>query len=253
MSKELKFEVCIDSVQSAINAQEAGAHRVELCDNLFEGGTTPSAGMIKQVKKEAPNIGLFVIIRPRGGDFLYSEKEIQVMLADIEIAKQLGADGIVSGCLLENGEIDSLNTKRLIEACGELPFTFHRAFDMCSQPNEAIEQLIELGAARILTSGMQQTALLGRKAIKQFIEQANNRITILVGSGVKPNNIAQIAVETKACEFHFSGRVERQSEMKYKNNSINMGGIAGLTEFSIYLSDVDVIKDTIKAAKEIYM
>ncbi|WP_430814900.1 copper homeostasis protein CutC [Carboxylicivirga sp. RSCT41] len=249
MNKELKFEVCIDSVQSAINAQRAGADRVELCDNLFEGGTTPSAGMIQQVKKQAPEVELFVIIRPRGGDFLYSEKEIQVMLADIEIARQLGADGIVSGCLLEDGKIDIANTTRLIKACGDLPFTFHRAFDMCCNPREAIEQLIEIGAKRILTSGLEQTAVLGYNNIAEFVDIADNRITILVGSGVKPDNIAQLLKETGASEFHFSGRVESTSAMKYKNEAINMGGIPGISEFSIYYSNYDVIKKTINAVK----
>jgi copper homeostasis protein len=253
MNKEYKFEVCIDSVQSAINAQLAGADRVELCDNLFEGGTTPSAGMIKQVKQKAPNIELFVIIRPRGGDFLYSEEEIQVMLADIEFAKQLGVNGIVSGCLLKNGEIDIETTNRLIKASGDLPFTFHRAFDMCNNPKEALEQLINLGAKRILTSGLKQTAPDGQQTITELVKQANDRITILVGSGVKPENIGQLVTETKANEFHFSGRVETKSQMQYKNESINMGGISGIPEFSIYYSDLEVIKKTIKAAKNIYM
>ncbi|MCG8582546.1 MAG: copper homeostasis protein CutC [Bacteroidales bacterium] len=249
MSKELKFEVCIDSVQSAINAQKAGANRVELCDNLFEGGTTPSAGMIKQVKQQAPNVELFVIIRPRGGDFLYTEEEIKVMLADIEIARQLGANGIVSGCLLKDGKIDIENTKRLITACGNVPFTFHRAFDMCCNPKEAIEQLIEIGAKRILTSGLKQTASLGSENIAEFVNIANNRIIILVGSGVKPENIAQLVTDTKANEFHFSGRIETNSSMEYKNDSINMGGLPGISEFSVFFSDYDVIKKTINAAK----
>jgi len=250
-NKNYTFEVCIDSVQSAINAQEAGAHRVELCDNLFEGGTTPSAGMIKKVKEAAPNILLFVIIRPRGGDFLYSKEEIDVMLADIEIAKSLGADGIVSGALTKDGEIDLSTTQKLISACQGLPFTFHRAFDMCKDPEQALEQLIELGAQRILTSGLKQTAELGAVIIAKLVQQANKRITILVGSGVKPQNIATIATTTLAHEFHFSARKENNSPMAYKNKDINMGGIPGLPEFSLFYSDPNIIKSTIEELSKI--
>jgi len=246
-TNKYKFEICIDSVQSAINAQEAGANRVELCDNLFEGGTTPSAGMIKQVKSKAPQVLLFVIIRPRGGDFLYTKEELNVMIADIEIAKSLGADGIVSGALTAEGNIDIQATKQLIQASGNLPFTFHRAFDMCKNPEEALEQLISLGTKRILTSGMKQTADLGQETIAKLVKQANDRVTILVGSGIKPNNIANIAQSTLANEFHFSARKENNSPMKYKNEDINMGGVAGLPEFSLFYSDINVIKETIMA------
>ncbi|MCT4647466.1 MAG: copper homeostasis protein CutC [Carboxylicivirga sp.] len=241
------FEVCIDSVQSAINAQEAGAHRVELCDNLFEGGTTPSAGMIKKVRQAAPNIKVFVIIRPRGGDFVYNDDEIDVMLSDIDFAIKVGADGIVSGCLLKNGEIDLVNTKKLVAACKGLPFTFHRAFDMCKDPIKAIDQLIDLGVSRILTSGLEQTADLGIDTLKSIIKQADPRLKILVGSGVKPANIKMIADATGANEFHFSARKEQESPMRFKNDRINMGGISGIPEFSRFLSDKDVIKATINA------
>jgi copper homeostasis protein len=251
MTNSYTFEICIDSVQSAINAQEAGAHRVELCDNLFEGGTTPSAGMIQEVKRMAPNVKLFVIIRPRGGDFVYSEDEINVMLNDIEIAKNLGADGFVSGCLLKNGDIDIENTKQLINACGNLPFTFHRAFDMCRSGSLALEQLIELGVDRILTSGMQQTALQGINELTALIKQAAGRVIILVGSGIKAENIGRLAKETGAREFHFSARQEFLSPMEYKNENINMGGNSGIPEFSRFYSDINTIKNTIKAVSEI--
>ncbi|WP_430809998.1 MULTISPECIES: copper homeostasis protein CutC [unclassified Carboxylicivirga] len=251
MNKNISFEVCIDSVQSALNAQTAGAQRVELCDNLFEGGTTPSAGMIKLVKEKAKTLKVFVIIRPRGGDFVYNEDEMSVMLADIAMARQLGADGIVSGCLLANGDIDTKNTKRLIEASGNLPFTFHRAFDMCREPMEALEQLIDLGVTRILTSGLEQTAEVGIDNLKKIIKQAAERIQILVGSGVNPNNIARIAKETEAREFHFSARKESASPMLFKNERINMGGIDGIAEFSRFYSDTATIEANIRAVSEI--
>ena len=247
MNRKYKFEVCIDSVQSAINAQNAGADRVELCDNLFEGGTTPSAGMIKQVKLRAPEILLFVIIRPRGGDFLYTKEEVDVMLADIETAKSLGADGIVSGALTQDGHIDLETTQRLIKACAELPFTFHRAFDMCKNPELALEQLIKLKVKRVLTSGLKQTADIGIETIAKLVKQAGDRVTILVGSGIKPNNIVNIAQITLADEFHFSARKESESQMAYKNQDINMGGLFGIPEFSLFHSDLNIIKKTIMA------
>lgn len=244
MSKDYRFEICIDSVQSAINAAEAGAHRVELCDNLFEGGTTPSAGMISRVKKYA-DIKVFVIIRPRGGDFLYSAHEVDVMMEDIKIARDLGADGIVSGALTKDGEIDIHTTEKLIKQSGDLPFTFHRAFDMCQNPFQSMDQLIQLGATRILTSGLKQTAEQGQDLIKELIEKAADKIIIMPGSGIKPNNIGLIANKTGAKEFHFSGRKSFPSEMKYKNESIHMGGIEGVPEFSLFYSDKATISETI--------
>lgn len=245
MNNNYRFEICIDSVQSAINAAEAGAHRVELCDNLFEGGTTPSAGMIRTVKNNAA-IKVFVIIRPRGGDFLYSSHEADVMLEDIRIAKDLGADGIVSGALTKEGEIDLIITEKLIKQSGDLPFTFHRAFDMCKDPIKAMNQLIDLGASRILTSGLKQTAEEGLDNLQHLVEKASNRIIIMPGSGIKPNNIALIATKSKAQEFHFSGRKTFPSKMIYKNDTINMGGIEGVPEFSLFYSDKETIHKAIR-------
>ncbi len=247
MNKNYRFEICIDSVQSAINAADAGAHRVELCDNLFEGGTTPSAGMIRTVKRNA-DIKVFVIIRPRGGDFLYSNLELEVMLDDICMAKDLGADGIVSGALTEEGEIDLEITEKLIQQCGDLPFTFHRAFDMCRDPFNALNQLIDLGATRILTSGLKQTAEEGLDTLQQLVTKASNNIIIMPGSGIRPNNIALIAEKSRAHEFHFSGRKIFPSKMKFKNDSLNMGGVEGIPEYSLFYSDKETIREAIRNA-----
>jgi copper homeostasis protein len=247
MNNSFQFEICIDSVQSAINAQLGGAHRVELCDNLLEGGTTPSLGMIKQVKKHAPNVKVFVIIRPRGGDFLYSDLEKEVMIEDILAAKEMGADGIVSGALIKDGSIDIEFTKKMIEACGNLPFTFHRAFDMCSDSKKALEQLIKLGAKRILTSGLQQNAEKGIQTLQELVHLANDRIIIMPGAGINPDNIRKIAESSGAKEFHFSARRMEVSKMEYFNDSINMGGIESIPEYSLFYSNIDVIKQTIKS------
>lgn len=221
MSK-YKFEICTNSVTSCIAAQEGGADRVELCANLQEGGTTPSFGMIKEARK-AISIQLNVIIRPRGGDFLYSKSEISQMLHDIEIARGIGVDGLVFGCLTKEGEIDKKNMKKLMHAAGDTPVTFHRAFDHCCKPLKALEEIIELGCMRILTSGLKANALEGASTIAQLIKAAGNRIIIMPGSGIRENNIAEIARITGAKEFHFSAKEVQYSTMIFRNPEVSLG------------------------------
>ena len=217
-----KFEICANSVASCIAAQEGGADRVELCAGIPEGGTTPSYGMIRNARKSI-NIGLNVIIRPRGGDFLYSESEIEEMLYDIHIAKELGADGLVFGCLTPEGDVDIKVMKRLMEAAGETPVTFHRAFDHTSDPLKALEDIIGLGCARILTSGCRPTALEGVSLLAQLVEAAGDRIIIMPGCGVKESNIAETARLSGAREFHFSARESVESGMIFRNPEVAMG------------------------------
>ena len=217
-----KFEICANSVASCIAAQEGGADRVELCAGIPEGGTTPSYGMIRNARKSI-NIGLNVIIRPRGGDFLYSESEIEEMLYDIHIAKELGADGLVFGCLTPEGDVDIKVMKRLMEAAGETPVTFHRAFDHTSDPLKALEDIIRLGCARILTSGCRPTALEGVSLLAQLVEAAGDRIIIMPGCGVKESNIAETARLSGAREFHFSARESVESGMIFRNPEVAMG------------------------------
>jgi len=242
------FEISIDSVQSAINAQKAGADRVELCAGLMEGGTTPSMGMIKTVRNSI-DISMFVIIRPRGGDFLYTNEEFEVMCSDIVEAKKNGADGIVSGALTEDGNIDIEKTKKMIELAHPLPFTFHRAFDMCRDPYEALDQLIELKAARILTSGQMNSAAEGIPLLRGLVKKAGNRITIMPGAGVNINNIIPLIDETKATEFHFSGKKKYPSKMKYFNRNISMGNSAEVDEYAVFVSDYDIIYELISKVK----
>ena len=217
-----RFEICANSVASCKAAQEGGADRVELCAGIPEGGTTPSVGMIR-CARESISIGLNVIIRPRGGDFLYSESEIREMIYDIETAKKLGADGLVFGCLLPDGTVDMANMKRLMDAAGDTPVTFHRAFDHTSDPFKALEDIIELGCARILTSGCRPTALEGAPLLAQLVEKAAGRIIIMPGCGVNEGNIAETARLSGAREFHFSAREPVESGMVFRNPQVAMG------------------------------
>ena len=217
-----RFEICANSVASCIAAQEGGADRVELCAGIPEGGTTPSYGMIRNAR-ESISIALNVIIRPRGGDFLYSESEIQEMIYDIQAAKQLGADGLVFGCLNPDGIVDMTAMKRLMEAAGDIPVTFHRAFDHTKDPFKALEDIISLGCARILTSGCRPTALEGAELLSLLVKKAGDRIIIMPGCGVRENNIAEIARLSGTKEFHFSARESVESGMIFRNPEVAMG------------------------------
>ena len=217
-----KFEICANSVASCKAAQEGGADRVELCAGIPEGGTTPSYGMIATARKNI-TIGLNVIIRPRGGDFLYSEDEIQEMIEDIRMAKNLGVDGLVFGCLRPDGSVDMEVMKRLMDAAGDTPVTFHRAFDHCSDPYQALEDIISCGCCRILTSGCRPTALEGAELLSDLVKRAGDRIIIMPGCGVKEGNIAEIARLSGAREFHFSARESVESGMIFRNPQVAMG------------------------------
>ena len=242
MSLRSKIEICANSVESAVKAQEGGAYRVELCAGIPEGGTTPSFGDIRMARQLLQETKLHVIIRPRGGDFLYSHLELEIMLHDIKVAKQLGADGVVFGCLTADGNVDIAAMKMLMNAVGDMNVTFHRAFDMCKNPKEALEQIIELGCTRILTSGQEENALAGIPLLKELIEQADGRIIIMPGCGVNPNNILQIAEETGASEFHFSGRSACESLMTYRNPKVSLGGTVKIEEYRKDVTNPDIVK-----------
>ena len=217
-----KFEICANSVASCIAAQEGGADRVELCAGIPEGGTTPSFGMIRNAR-ECISIALNVIIRPRGGDFLYCETELREMVYDIQAAKELGADGLVFGCLRPDGSVDMEAMSVLMDAAGDTPVTFHRAFDHTSDPFKALEDIISLGCARILTSGCRPTALEGADLLAQLVKKAAGRIIIMPGCGVREGNIAEIARLSGAREFHFSARESVESGMFFRNPEVAMG------------------------------
>ena len=244
-----KFEICANSVASCLEAQKGGAYRVELCAGIPEGGTTPSYGEVI-VARHMLNIKLNIIIRPRGGDFLYSDIEHQAMLNDIKIAKELGVDGVVIGCLTVDGEVDMHRNQELIDAAKGMTVTFHRAFDMCKDPFKSLEQIISLGCDRLLTSGQQPTAIEGVTLLKQLIVLANNRIIIMPGSGVNEHNIASLAHETGAFEFHFSAREPHDSKMEYRNPNLKMGGtVVSIDEFVQNITSAEKVERTINNLK----
>lgn len=219
-----KFEVCANSVESALAAQEGGATRVELCAGIPEGGTTPPLGDIVTARKYLTKTKLHVIIRPRGGDFLYNSLEKEIMLEDVRNAKKLGANGVVFGCLTAEGNIDIPFMQQLMKESKGMSVTFHRAFDVCSNPKEALEQIIALGCDRILTSGQCETAEIGIPLLKELQAQAAGRIILLAGCGVKEHNIAKIAAETGIKEFHFSAREKAESGSVLIDEKLGMGG-----------------------------
>ena len=238
------FEVCVNSAISAIEAQKGGAGRVELCENMHDGGTTPSAGSIRVARKNL-HIPLFVMIRPRGGDFLYSDDEFEIMKEDIRMAGKLGADGVVFGMLMPDGAIDFLRMKTLVDLARPMAVTCHRAFDMTPDPLKAMDDLINLGIDRILTSGQQPTALEGSGLIRDLIAKANGRIIVMPGSGIKEHNIAELVRATGAKEVHIRLEKQEPSLMKFKKPGVYMGK-PDQSEFEIVLTDAARINDFIK-------
>lgn len=241
------FEVCANSVESCIAAQAGGANRVELCAGIPEGGTTPSYGDITLAREVLKETRLHVIIRPRGGDFLYSPLEQRIMLQDIENARRLKADGVVFGCLTAEGDIDIPLMRQLMEAAQGMSVTFHRAFDVCRNPKQALEDIIGLGCHRILTSGQQPTAEQGIPLLKELQEQAAGRIILLAGCGVNEGNIARIAAETGIREFHFSAREGVASQMLHHNECVSMGGTVTIDEYSRNVTTERRVRHTIEA------
>ena len=226
--KYIKIEVCAFSLESCLAAEKGGANRIELCGSMYEGGTTPSAGLI-QIVKQRINIEIHAMIRPRGGDFCYSEEEISVMQADIRMAKELGCEGIVLGILQTNGRVNIAQTKELVALAKPMIVTFHRAIDMTPDYLEALEDIIETGCERILTSGQKNTAIKGIKNIKTLVEKANGRIEIMAGSGVNIDN-AQALMHTGVNALHLTGKSIRDSEMVYRKEGNAMGGLSEVPE-----------------------
>jgi copper homeostasis protein len=242
------LEICVDNVESAIVAQNAGADRVELCNNLPEGGTTPGIGTISFARNNL-NIGLHVIIRPRGGDFLYTNLEYEIMRKEIDICRECGIDGIVVGILDPEGRIDVERTAKLIELARPMSATFHRAFDMCNDPVKGLEDVIATGADRLLTSGQKKSAEEGIELISHLFMLAHNRVIIMPGSGINESNIRFIAESTGAREFHLTARKIADSEMIFRRRDISMGGIPDIPEFSRKVTDPDMIRSIINNLK----
>ena len=215
-----KMEIIGFNLQSCLNAQTGGADRIELCDSPPEGGTTPSFGFIKAAREQL-SIDLFVMIRPRGGDFLYSKEEFEIMKNDVLICKQLGCEGIVTGILTKEGKIDVDRNKELVDLASPLKATFHRAFDRVSDPVAALEALIEIGFERVLTSGCVPKAMEGAQLLASLVKQSAGRIIIMPGSGVNAENLTSLAHITGATEFHSSATIPLESGMEFKNEDMN--------------------------------
>ena len=249
MSKKYYFEVCANGVESCLAAQEGGADRVELCAGIPEGGTTPSYGEIVQARKLLHKTLLHVIIRPRGGDFLYSEHELERMVTDIEMARLCGVDGVVFGCLTAEGDIDIKKNKMLISKAQGMSTTFHRAFDHCRNPQKALEQIIKLGFDRVLTSGQKPTAPEGASLLRELNNLAKNRIKIMAGCGVNETNIKELQRTTDIREFHFSAREPVNSKMTFANTQVYMGK-CDTDETTLLYTTAKRVKDTISQLNE---
>ncbi len=216
-------EICVDSVEGVKAARDAGAARVELCASLIEGGITPSRGMIRQARAVS-GIRLHVIIRPRGGDFLFSPDEFAVMAADIETAKSEGADGVVIGQLIADGHIDVPRTRELIAIARPMAITFHRAFDMTPDPFAALETLVELGVDRVLTSGQEASVLEGLPLITELVKRAGDRIIVMPGGGITPRNVERIVSAATPKEIHFAALELAEGGMRFRREHVFMGG-----------------------------
>lgn len=245
------IEIVVYNIESALKAQEGGADRIELCDNPGEGGTTPSFGVIEAVRQNV-NLDVFVMIRPRGGDFHYSNYEFHSMKRDIDQCQKLSADGVVFGILNADGTLDKKRCKELIDRARPMKVTCHRAFDMTRDPFQTLEDCIEVGFDRILTSGHQTAAVKGTALIAELIKKANGRIAIMPGSGVNEETVEKIVMETGANEIHFSAVSSRDSAMQYRNSAIaGMGSDEG-SEFKYRTVDperVSVMRTLAEAVK----
>jgi len=243
----LLLEVCAGSVESGIAAQKGGARRIELCDNLGEGGTTPSLGTIL-VARKLLEIQIYPIIRPRGGDFLYDDAEFEVMKEDIRFCLQAGCEGIATGILLADGTVDQKRLSVLVEAAWPMGVTFHRAFDRVADPFRAMEEIIACGCERILTSGLAPTAPEGAGMIASLVRAAAGRISIMPGAGIREDNIASLVRNTGAWEFHTSARTTRPGGMTFRNPSVTRG--AAGNEYDLPETDEGLVSRILRIALE---
>ena len=219
MTKSVLLEICVFNTATAVAAENAGADRIELCENYANGGTTPSYGYLKTVREKI-SIPVFPMIRPRGGDYFHTADEIEIIRKDILLCKELGFDGVVFGILNQDGTVDHENTARLVEAAYPLEVTFHRAFDRCKNPSEALEKIIDAGCNRVLTSGQVPKVTDGLKMVKELVDQADGRIIILPGSGLNSSNVEMIIQSTGVNEVHTSARIRIPSATRFRNEKM---------------------------------
>lgn len=240
-----EIEICTDSIESVFEAEKGGANRVELCEAIHVGGTTPSFGLMR-LAKEKTNIDVFALIRPRGGNFVFSEDEMAIMIEDIKAAVSIKIDGLVIGCLKTDGSIDYENCCRLIEAAKGLPITFHRAFDVCKNPFKALETIHSMGIKRILTSGQQNKAIDGVDLLYNLQKNATENLKIMAGSGIDESNIQLIAEKTGVTSFHASLRIEIADSKTFYNNKVYFNSTKEIPENGRKITSADRVSNLIK-------
>ncbi len=243
--KNFLLEACVDSVSSALAAVRGGADRLELCGNLIIGGTTPDIALYKEIRKYS-DIPIRVLLRPRFGDFCYNEYEYSILLENIAMFKDAGANGIVVGSLNPDGSLNEKQMAGFVQVAGEMGVTLHRAFDMCEDGMETMRLAKSIGVDTILTSGQESNCVKGAAMIKKMVEEAGDDMTILVGAGVSASVIKQMYEETKATAYHMSGKITKDSQMVYRNASVNMG-LPGISEYEIW----ETSEENIRVAKVI--
>lgn len=243
------LEVCVDSVESAIAAKKGGAKRLELCSNLIIGGTTPTASLFRAVR-EAVDIKIHALIRPRFGDFCYTDAEVGIIREEVKQFRSLGADGVVIGILRSDGFLHMEQMAELMQEAGEMKVTVHRAFDVCSDPMQTLEECIALGADTILTSGQEENCLAGAELLRKLKEAAKGRIHLLAGAGVNSGNLEEIYRITGLNHFHMSGKKVLDSSMEYRRQGVPMG-LPGISEFSIWRTDEAEIRKAVEVIRQL--
>ena len=247
--KDFILECCVDSVESAIEAQKGGADRVELCSALVIGGLSPSVALFQKVK-EAIDIKVHVLLRPRFGDFCYTDYEHDILKEEVKMFRELGADGVVIGTLKPDGTLNLEQMKELITEAGEMSITLHRAFDMCENPLKTLEEAKVLGINTILTSGQKNSCIYGSDLLAELVEKSNNEIDILIGGGVDASIIKELYDKTGATSYHMSGKVVVDSEMEYRKEDVNMG-VAAMSEYDIWRTSSMRVAEARRALNEI--
>lgn len=241
---EIMLECCVDSFESAVIAREAGAKRLELCGNLMIGGTTPSPKLLEMIKNRL-DIPIHVLIRPRFGDFLYSEEEFQLMKSEIHHFRELGADGVVFGCLTKDGDLDMKRMGSLMQKTMGMSVTLSRAFDMCRNPYETMSKAIELGVDTVLTSGQKNSCKEGKDLLKNLLEEEGEDITVMVGGGVNAQVIEEFLKEAPFKAFHMSGKKTVESGMEYRKADVSMG-LPIMNEYERFVTDEEKIKKALE-------
>lgn len=238
--KEFILEVCVDSVESAMAAVNGGATRLELCANLIIGGTSPSPYLYQEIRKHS-DLPIHVLLRPRFGDFCYTDAEFSILCQEIAAFRDLGANGAVIGILTPEGDLDTERLKTLCDAAKGMSLTLHRAFDVCRDPYKALEEAIDLGFSTILTSGQENSSLKGASLIGELVSKSRGRITIQAGSGVNAEVIEQLYPLTKATAYHMSGKTTLDSRMRYRKENVNMG-LSGISEYEIWRTEEAAVR-----------